>query len=112
MSNQNIIVDIFKSSFNNYPNIISSMVPLIEEETIRLKIDIQDIALINSMSAEDLDEIVTRIRVNNEILCNKINESRDINSKLHKELINNFFDKINNTIDFVYNLIISKQLGG
>ena len=64
------------------------------------------------MSAEDLDEIITRIKANNEILCNKINESAGISSKDQKELINNFFDEINNTIDLVYNLIISKQLGG
>ena len=64
------------------------------------------------MSAEDLDEIITRIKANNEILCSKINESAGISSKDHKELIDNFFDEINNTIDFVYNLIISKQLGG
>jgi nucleoid DNA-binding protein len=64
------------------------------------------------MSAEDLDEIITRINTNNEILCNKINESACISSEDHKKLIDNFFDEINNTIDFVYNLIISKQLGG
>ena len=112
MSNQNIIIDIFKRSFNDYPEIISSSIPLINNELKRLKIDIQDTALINSMSAEDLDEIITRIKANNEILCSKINESASVNSKDHKELIDNFFDEINNTIDFVYNLIISKQLGG
>ena len=112
MSNQNIIIDIFKRSFNDYPEIISSSIPLINNEIKRLKIDIQDTALINSMSAEDLDEIITRINTNNEILCNKINESACISSEDHKKLIDNFFDEINNTIDFVYNLIISKQLGG
>jgi len=112
MSNQNIIIDIFKRSFNDYPEVISSSIPLIDSEIKRLKIDIQDIALINSMSAEDLDEIITRINTNNEILCNKINESACISSEDHKKLIDNFFDEINNTIDFVYNLIISKQLGG
>ena len=92
MSNQNIIIDIFKRSFNDYPEVISSSIPLIDSEIKRLKIDIQDIALINSMSAEDLEEIITRINTNNEILCNKINESAAISSEDHKKLIDNFLN--------------------
>ena len=45
-------------------------------------------------------------------LCSSINNSNDPKDELYKELIESFFIEINNTIDLVYNLIISKQLGG
>lgn len=112
MNNQNIILNIFLKSFDKWPDVINYGKPLVIEEIAKLKIDIQDISLLETVSEDDLDEIIMKIEKKNEVLCNKISKSQSDNSELYTELINNFFNEINNTIDFVYNLIISKQLGG
>tara|TARA_Y100001970_G_scaffold126414_1_gene156337 strand:- start:22821 stop:23159 length:339 start_codon:yes stop_codon:yes gene_type:complete len=112
MSNQNIILDIFTRSFNSWPDIALSGKPIIIKEISKLKIDLQDLSLLESISESDLDEIIEKIAKKNEILCNKITKSQGNNEELYTELVDNFFNEINNTIDFVYNLIISKQLGG
>ena len=68
--------------------------------------------MIESISTEDLDEIINKIKNGNQEIVERINNSKTDNGKLYDELVQNFLKEIINTVDFVYNLIISKQLGG
>ena len=66
-----------------------------------LKIDLQDEALLETISKEDRLELLEKISA-------KINVN-DINNQ---KIIDIFFHEITDSIDYIYNLIISKQLGG
>jgi len=112
MTDKNIIISIFNESFKSNPEIISGANHFLEKKIKELKIDIQDLSLIETISTEDLNEIVTKIQNNNESIVNKIINSGANSNELYEELTENFLKEITNTIDFVYNLIISKQLGG
>ena len=65
-----------------------------------LKIDLQDVSLLETISDDEKNEIVDKIL--------KKLESVDKDQKV----IDVFFHEVTETIDYVYNLIISKQLGG
>lgn len=112
MTEKNIIISIFNKSFEDYPILISKASPLLLVELKKIKIDIQDLSLIESISTEDLDEIINKIKNGNQEIVERINNSKTDNGKLYDELVENFLKEIINTVDFVYNLIISKQLGG
>lgn len=109
---ENIIIELFNKSFDKFPKIQKEAQPFLLSKLDELKIDVQDIALIETISDEELTEIVEMIRQKNADICSSINKSNNPNDELYKELIESFFIEINNTIDLVYNLIISKQLGG
>lgn len=108
----NIILDIFNKSFCDYPSIIKNLTPLLIKRMDELKIDVQDLALLESMPSSEIDEIINRIQIENGPLCNKKDLQDFSDIKLGERLINNFFKEIHNSIDLVYNLIISRQLGG
>ena len=65
-----------------------------------LRIDLQDVSLLETISNDEKNEIVDKIL--------KKLESVDKDQKV----IDIFFHEVTETIDYVYNLIISKQLGG
>lgn len=65
-----------------------------------LRIDLQDVSLLETISNDEKNEIVDKIL--------KKLESVDKDQKV----IDVFFHEVTETIDYVYNLIISKQLGG
>ena len=65
-----------------------------------LRIDLQDVSLLETISDDEKNEIVDKIL--------KKLESVDNDQKV----IDVFFHEVTETIDYVYNLIISKQLGG
>ena len=65
-----------------------------------LRIDLQDVSLLETISDDEINEIVDKIL--------KKLESVDNDQKV----IDVFFHEVTETIDYVYNLIISKQLGG
>ena len=65
-----------------------------------LRIDLQDVSLLETISDDEKNEIVDKIL--------KKLESVDKDQKV----IDVFFREVTETIDYVYNLIISKQLGG
>ena len=65
-----------------------------------LRIDLQDVSLLETISNDEKNEIVEKIL--------KKLESDDKDQKV----IDVFFHEVTETIDYVYNLIISKQLGG
>ena len=65
-----------------------------------LRIDLQDVSLLETISVDEKNEIVDKIL--------KKLESVDKDQKV----IDVFFHEVTETIDYVYNLIISKQLGG
>ena len=65
-----------------------------------LRIDLQDVSLLETISDDEKNEIVGKIL--------KKLESVDNDQKV----IDVFFHEVTETIDYVYNLIISKQLGG
>ena len=65
-----------------------------------LRIDLQDVSLLETISNDEKNEIVEKIL--------KKLESVDKDQKV----IDVFFHEVTETIDYVYNLIISKQLGG
>ena len=65
-----------------------------------LRIDLQDVSLLETISDDEKNEIVDKIL--------KKLESVDKDQKV----IDIFFHEVTETIDYVYNLIISKQLGG
>ena len=76
-----------------------------------LKIDTQDIALLETISNQDIKEISEKILKKTNIYINNI-KSSEINDEELDEIIEIFFHEIVESIDYVYNLIISKQLGG
>ena len=65
-----------------------------------LRIDLQDVSLLETISNDEKNEIVDKIL--------KKLETVDKDQKV----IDVFFHEVTETIDYVYNLIISKQLGG
>ena len=65
-----------------------------------LRIDLQDVSLLETISDDEKNEIIDKIL--------KKLESVDKDQKV----IDVFFHEVTETIDYVYNLIISKQLGG
>ena len=65
-----------------------------------LRIDLQDVSLLETISNDEKNEIVDKIL--------KKLESVDKDQKV----IDVFFHEVTETIDYVYILIISKQLGG
>ncbi len=109
---KNIIIDIFNKSFEGYPLVIANLTPVIIKKMDEFKIDIQDLSLLETISASELDEIITKIRTDNQYLCKNEELHSLKNPKIVDEFLENFFKEIHNSIDLVYNLIISKQLGG
>ena len=72
MTEKNIIISIFNKSFEDYPILISTASPLLEVELKKIKIDIQDLSLIETISTEDLDEIINKIKNGNQEIVEKI----------------------------------------
>ncbi len=65
-----------------------------------LRIDLQDVSLLETISNDDKDELIEKISKK----ITSVNEDQKV--------IEVFFHEVTETIDYVYNLIISKQLGG
>ncbi len=111
MSND-IIKKIFNSTFNQLKNIdLNLLKTKYQEKFEALKIDTQDIALLETISDQDLNEISEKIlkKTNTYLDSMKLNE---INDEILDNIVEIFFHEIVESIDYVYNLIISKQLGG
>ena len=69
-------------------------------------------ALIETLSNEELDEMAGKIREENMELLETLSSSKENKDDIESQILDNFFVEIVSTIDRVYNLIISKQLGG
>ena len=111
MSND-IIKKIFNSTFNQLKNIdLNLLKTKYQEKFEALKIDTQDIALLETISDQDSNEISEKIlkKTNTYLDSMKLNE---INDEILDNIVEIFFHEIVESIDYVYNLIISKQLGG
>ncbi len=111
MSND-IIKKIFNSTFNQLKNIdLNLLKTKYQMKFEALKIDTQDIALLETISDQDLNEISEKIlkKTNTYLDSMKLNE---INDEILDNIVEIFFHEIVESIDYVYNLIISKQLGG
>tara|TARA_B100000902_G_scaffold5104_1_gene6571 strand:+ start:344 stop:679 length:336 start_codon:yes stop_codon:yes gene_type:complete len=111
MSND-IIKKIFNSTFNQLKNIdLNLLKTKYQMKFEALKIDTQDIALLETISDQDLNEISEKILKKTNIYLDsmKLNE---INDEILDNIVEIFFHEIVESIDYVYNLIISKQLGG
>ena len=111
MSND-IIKKIFNSTFDQLKNIdLNLLNAKYEVKFEALKIDTQDIALLETISDQDLNEISEKIlkKTNTYLDSMKLNE---INDEILDNIVEIFFHEIVESIDYVYNLIISKQLGG
>jgi len=108
----NIIKKIFNSSFSQQMNIDMDLLQSKYEMKFEtLKIDTQDIALLETISDQDIKEISEKILKKTNLYINNIKSSK-INDEELNEIIEIFFHEIVESIDYVYNLIISKQLGG
>jgi methionine synthase I (cobalamin-dependent) len=108
----NIIKKIFNSSFSQQMNIDMDLLQSKYEMKFEtLKIDTQDIALLETISDQDIKEISEKIFNKTNLYLNNL-KSRKINDEELNEIIEIFFHEIVESIDYVYNLIISKQLGG
>tara|TARA_Y100001970_G_C13962662_1_gene713970 strand:- start:499 stop:825 length:327 start_codon:yes stop_codon:yes gene_type:complete len=105
----NIILEIFNRAFKDATSL---SINLLEDRMIKLKIDNQDLALIETLSNEELDEMAGKIREENMELLETLSSSKENNDDIKSQILDNFFVEIVSTIDRVYNLIISKQLGG
>jgi hypothetical protein len=111
MSND-IIKKIFNSSFDQLKNIdLNLLQAKYQMKFEALKIDTQDVALLETISDQDLNEISEKILKKTNIYLDsmKLNE---INDEVLDNIVEIFFYEIVESIDYVYNLIISKQLGG
>tara|TARA_A100001234_G_scaffold124362_1_gene109033 strand:- start:15640 stop:15945 length:306 start_codon:yes stop_codon:yes gene_type:complete len=96
------IFSIFKDFLENKNLTLSDELNNLYLKTYKnLKIDLQDEALLETISKEDRLELLEKISA-------KINVN-DINNQ---KIIDIFFHEITDSIDYIYNLIISKQLGG
>ena len=96
------IFSIFKDFLENKNLTLSDELNNLYLKTYKnLKIDLQDEALLETISKEDRLELLEKISA-------KINVN-DINNQ---KIIDIFFHEITESIDYIYNLIISKQLGG
>ena len=108
----NIIKKIFNSSFSQQMNIdMDFLQAKYEMKFETLKIDTQDIALLETISDQDIKEISEKIFNKTNLYLNNLKSSK-INDEELNEIIEIFFHEIVESIDYVYNLIISKQLGG
>ena len=108
----NIIKKIFNSSFSQQMNIDMDLLQSKYEMKFEtLKIDTQDIALLETISDQEIKEISEKILKKTNLYINNIKSSK-INDEELNEIIEIFFHEIVESIDYVYNLIISKQLGG
>ena len=108
----NIIKKIFNSSFSQQMNIDMDLLQSKYEMKFEtLKIDTQDIALLETISDQDIKEISKKIFNKTNLYLNNLKSSK-INDEELNEIIEIFFHEIVESIDYVYNLIISKQLGG
>ena len=108
----NIIKKIFNSSFSQQMNIDMDLLQSKYEMKFEtLKIDTQDIALLETISDQDIKEISEKILKKTNLYINNTKSSK-INDEELNEIIEIFFHEIVESIDYVYNLIISKQLGG
>ncbi|MEE2975269.1 MAG: hypothetical protein VX343_02290 [Thermodesulfobacteriota bacterium] len=106
---ENIILEIFNRAFKDATSL---SINLLEDRMIKLKIDNQDLALIETLSNEELDEMAGKIREENMELLETLSSSKENKDDIESQILDNFFVEIVSTIDRVYNLIISKQLGG
>tara|TARA_B100000029_G_scaffold131184_1_gene124796 strand:+ start:1193 stop:1519 length:327 start_codon:yes stop_codon:yes gene_type:complete len=106
---ENIILEIFNKAFKDATSL---SINLLEDRMIKLKIDNQDLALIETLSNEELDEMAGKIREENMELLETLSSSKENKDDIESQILDNFFVEIVSTIDRVYNLIISKQLGG
>lgn len=96
------IFSIFKDFLENKNLTLSDELNNLYLKTYKnLKIDLQDEALLETISKEDRLELLEKISA-------KINVDNINNQKI----IDIFFHEITDSIDYIYNLIISKQLGG
>ena len=96
------IFSIFKDFLENKNLTLSDELNNLYLKTYKnLKIDLQDEALLETISKEDRLELLEKISA-------KINVDDNNNQKI----LNIFFHEITDSIDYIYNLIISKQLGG
>ena len=96
------IFSIFKDFLENKNLTLSDELNDLYLKTYKnLKIDLQDEALLETISKEDRLELLEKISA-------KINVD-DINNQ---KIIDIFFHEITDSIDYIYNLIISKHLGG
>ena len=111
MSND-IIKKIFNSTFDQLKNIdLNLLNAKYEMKFEALKIDTQDIALLETISDQDLNEISEKILKKTNIYLDSI-KLNEINDEILDNIVEIFFHEIVESIDYVYNLIISKQLGG
>ena len=111
MSND-IIKKIFNSTFDQLKNIdLNLLNAKYEVKFEALKIDTQDIALLETISDQDLNEISEKILKKTNIYLDNM-KLDEINDEVLENIVEIFFHEIVESIDYVYNLIISKQLGG
>ncbi len=111
MSNH-IIKKIFNTSFDQLKNIdLNLLQTKYQMKFEALKIDTQDIALLETISDQDLNEISEKILKKTNIYLDSI-KLNEINDEILDNIVEIFFHEIVESIDYVYNLIISKQLGG
>ncbi len=111
MSNH-IIKKIFNASFDQLKNIdLNLLQTKYQMKFEALKIDTQDIALLETISDQDLNEISEKILKKSTIYLDSI-KLNEINDEILDNIVEIFFHEIVESIDYVYNLIISKQLGG
>ena len=84
----NIIIDIFNRSFKENPPF---SINLVEKRIVELKIDNQDLALIETLSEDELDEMVHKIRDENKKLVEELSKQQSNKNELEVQLLDNFF---------------------